>query len=79
MTKDENKTPGDEPGVFALTSRIKTTMLSDKGQETGGAMLEPYYIAHTLTQLSAGLVEQFFCFVLSALFLTRDEFGSILD
>jgi hypothetical protein len=38
MTKDESKTPGDEPGVFALISRIKTAMLSDKGQETGGAI-----------------------------------------
>jgi hypothetical protein len=60
MTKDESKTPGDELGVFALISWMKTAMLSDKGQETGGAMLELYHITHTLTQPSTGLVEQFF-------------------
>jgi hypothetical protein len=43
-------------------------------------MLEPQRIAHTLTQLGAGLVEQFFAvFHRRSFFLTRDEFGPILS
>jgi hypothetical protein len=43
-------------------------------------MLEPYHITHTSTQLSAGLVEQFFLFCsIGAPFWAHDEFGSILS